>query len=67
MFLISLLIAGNVFLLYRCKTLKKKLKTPVPDETASDLMRDLLNGGAVAVIRVIDPKSIFLFSPKDIQ
>jgi hypothetical protein len=53
------------FLLVRQKSLKKKLKQPVPDETATELMRDLLNGGAVAVVRVIDPQSIFLYSPKD--
>jgi hypothetical protein len=52
-------------LLYRLVKTQKLLKQPVPDETASDLMRDLLNGGAVAVVKVIDPKSIFLFSPRD--
>ena len=33
---------------------------------ASDLLRDLLNGGAITVTQVIDPSSIFLHSPRDL-
>jgi len=44
---------------------KPKQQKPNLDHTASDLLKDLLNGGAVAVVRVVDPASIFLWSPRD--
>lgn len=45
----------------------KKLKKPVPDQSATELLRDLMNGGAVTVLSVVDPKSIFLHSPRSRQ
>lgn len=64
-FVIALQSIFIAYLVIYSKKLRKKLKQPVPDETASELMRDLLNGGAIAVVKVIDPKSIFLYSPRD--
>jgi hypothetical protein len=42
-----------------------KLPPPQLDKTASELLADLLNGGAVAVTQIIDPASMFMVSPKD--
>ena len=44
-----------------------KTSKPALDKDASQLLSDLLSGGAVAVVQVIDPSSMFLYSPKDIQ
>jgi hypothetical protein len=56
----------NVFLLVYVWRLRKSRKTAKPQLTqdASQLMASLLNGGAVSVVKIIDPDSIFLHSPR---
>ncbi len=49
-----------VFLLLR----KKKQEKPILTADANELLAQLLKGGAVAVVRVVDPSAIFLWSPK---
>jgi hypothetical protein len=49
------------FLLIR----KKKQEKQTLTADANELLAQLLKGGAVAVIRVVDPSAIFLWSPKD--
>jgi len=53
------------FLFMSLRQAKKRLKEPVPDQTATELLRDLTNGGAIAVLKVIDPSSMFLYSPRE--
>ena len=48
------------FLLIR----KKKQEKPTLTADANELLTQLLKGGAVAVVRVVDPSAIFLWSPK---
>jgi hypothetical protein len=52
------------FLVYYSLSLRKKIKNPVPDENASELLQRLLKGGAVVVTQIIDPESLFLHSPR---
>lgn len=64
-FLSAILAISNICTVIYFLKRKHKQQKPNLDHTASDLLKDLLNGGAVAVVRVIDPSSIFLWSPKD--
>ena len=59
----------NVFLLVWVYRLRKPGKATRPELTqdASELMASLLSGGAVAVVKIIDPSSIFLHSPRGNQ
>lgn len=64
----ALLFISNAFTIYYYRAQLKDLKKERPlDKDATELLRDLINGNAVAVIKVIDPKSIFLWSSKDSQ
>ena len=58
----------NVFLLVWVYRLRKPGKAAKPQLTvdSSQLLANLLSGGAVAVIQIIDPTSIFLHSPRDV-
>ena len=60
----NLILAGVIFYL---KT-RKPAKPPTPekqlDTSASELLSELMNGGAVVVTSVVDPASIFQWSPK---
>lgn len=67
--LISLSLVCNVVLLvwvYRL-TRPGKAKQPELTKDASQLLADMLKGGAITVTQIIDPSSIFLYSPKDSQ
>lgn len=59
---LSISIAANAYQAYRAKTNKKK---PALDLTAQDLLRDLMRGGAVVRLEVIDQSQLFLRSPRD--
>lgn len=61
----SILAISNICTVVYFLKRKPKQQKPQLDLSASDLLKDLLNGGAIAVVRVIDPASIFLWSPKD--
>jgi hypothetical protein len=39
--------------------------TPQLTTDANKLLSELLAGGAVAILKVVDPSAIFLWSPKD--
>ena len=66
-------VANLIYFLWKIRHLKEdhaqKLleseKKPALTKDASELLKDMLNGGAIAVVKVIDPSSIFLWSPKD--
>jgi hypothetical protein len=47
------------------KKLEEAEKKPALTKDASDLLTDLVRGGAVAVVKVIDPSAMFLWSPRD--
>lgn len=51
----------NAFQAYLAKINRKK---KAPDLTAQDLLRDLMAGGAVLRIEVIDQSQLFLRSPR---
>lgn len=59
----------NALLLVYVWRLRRPGKAAQPQLTkdASQLAADLLSGGAIIVTQVIDPSSIFLYSPKDSQ
>ena len=57
--------AAIAALLVTVRNLKKRIKEPEPDQTATELLRDLVNGGAVAVVKIVDPTSMFLYSPRE--
>lgn len=62
----ALLFISNAFTIYYYRLQLKDLKKERPlDKDATELLRDLINGNAIAVIKVIDPKSIYLWSSKD--
>lgn len=62
----ALLFISNAFTIYYYHIKLKDLKKERPlDKDATELLRDLINGNAIAVIKVIDPKSIYLWSSKD--
>lgn len=65
-YLAAISFCANLALIVHVLRLKKRVKQPVPDKTASELLTGLLAGGAVAVVQVIDPKTMFLYSPKDV-
>lgn len=64
----ALLLISNVFTIYYYQIKLKDLKKERPlDKDATELLRDLINGKAIAVVKVIDPQSIYLWSHKDSQ
>lgn len=60
---ISLLL--NIFFIFYFRKKLSKFRNRPHSKEATELLQDLIAGGAVAVVRIIDPKSIFLWSPKD--
>lgn len=64
----ALLFISNAFTIYYYRTQLKDLKKERPlDKDATELLRDLINGNAITVVKVIDPQSIYLWSARDIQ
>lgn len=64
----ALLFISNGFTLYYYHTKLKDLKKERPlDKDATELLKDLINGNAITVVKVIDPQSIYLWSARDIQ
>ena len=57
----------TIIVFYNHKNKIQVTQQPQPQLTkdASKLLADLLSGGAVVVTNIIDPKSVFLWSPKD--
>jgi hypothetical protein len=57
----NVFLAGGVVFL-----LKRKPKTPERqlDKSATELLQELMEGGAVVVTSVVDPASVFQWSPK---
>jgi hypothetical protein len=60
-----ILLAIISYLIFKKKPQEPQSKKELTSD-ASDLLRDLMNGGAIAVVKVIDPSSIFLQSPRDL-
>lgn len=67
MVLIASLVA-NVALLVSVFWLVYRTKKPgTAQKTDSQLLAELLSGGAVVVVKTLDPQSIFYWSPRDRQ
>jgi hypothetical protein len=49
---------------YIAYLLRRKSRSK-PDTTASELLSQLLRGGAVVVTQVVNPADLFLWSPRD--
>lgn len=65
-YLIAIVIVLAVTNLVTLFYLRKKSKQPELTKDANQLLGELLQGGAVAVVQVANPSEIFMYSPKDI-
>lgn len=66
-FAIGVLVAGNIILGYLFFREKKKQATKPQiklDKSATDLLAELMGGGAVIVTGVLNKEELFLWSPK---
>lgn len=61
----AVLLVAGIFLYLRGRP--GRAEKPELTRDASQLLSDLMKGGAVVVTQVIDPSSIFLYSPRDSQ
>lgn len=57
----GILLLYAYFSFKRLKAKQKKEKT----QDATELLAELMSGGAVVVTQVIDPSSMFMYSPRD--
>lgn len=64
--LTAILALSNAFLLIAYFKIKKTKVEQSITKDANQLLKDLMSGGAVAVVQVVDPKSMYMWSPKDL-